>query len=68
LTSTPTPPPSSDCFGDVNGDGRVSGRDVAAVIRAMIRGYNPAADLNHDGKVNFKDLKLVIIALIRHEC
>jgi hypothetical protein len=67
-TNTPTPVPG-DCFGDVNGDGRVTGRDVAAVLLAWLKNrYNPNADLNNDGKVNFIDFKLVIKALIKHDC
>jgi hypothetical protein len=49
----------------VTGDGKVSGRDVAAVARAKHRAYNPLYDLNNDGKVNLKDLKIVIIDMIR---
>lgn len=77
-TSTPTPtvtpsaiptytPTPGACPGDANGDGRVSGRDVAIVARAFAT-QNPAGDLNRDGKVDLRDLKLVIAALHRKRC
>jgi hypothetical protein len=53
----------------VNGDGRVSGRDVAFVARHLgRRSYDAKADLNHDGEVDLRDLRLVIVALIRRSC
>lgn len=52
--------------GDVNGDGKVDGKDTTIVARAFGSypghpGWNPAADLNSDLKVDGKDL--VIVAL-----
>jgi len=49
----------------VNGDGKVTGRDVAAVARSMHKPYDSKYDLNDDGKVDLKDLKIVIVDLIR---
>jgi len=51
-------------MGDVNGDGRVEGRDVAAVNAAFGSypghpRWNPDADLNGDGRVEGKDIALV---------
>jgi hypothetical protein len=67
-TPTTTPTPTS-CKGDVNRDGRVTGRDAAIVARAVgRRPYNPAADLNQDGRVDLRDLRLVIWDLTRRTC
>ncbi len=60
--------PSAACFGDLNGDGKVTGRDVAIVARALGRQNNPDADLNNDGKVNLLDLVLVIKAMHADAC
>jgi hypothetical protein len=51
--------------GDVNGDGKVDLRDLAAVARAYgstpgSPNWNPAADINGDGIVNMKDIALVV--------
>jgi len=69
-TATPTATftPTSGCFGDVNGDGKVTGRDVAIVARALARQDNPDADVNHDGKVSLLDLTLVIKAMHANAC
>lgn len=47
---------------DLNGDGRVNGRDVSRLILALIFGRASVADydVNADGEVNFKDVKTVI--------
>ena len=58
---------------DLNGDGKVTGRDVAIVARAMPsedgdRRWNPNADLNHDGVVDLADLKAVLRSLHDRDC
>jgi hypothetical protein len=52
-------------YGDVNGDGRVDGKDAAAVAHAFgtIPGspnWDPNADLNGDGRVDGRDLILIV--------
>ncbi|MEM0911225.1 MAG: ExeM/NucH family extracellular endonuclease [Pseudomonadota bacterium] len=52
-----------DLAGDLNGDGRVSLRDLIVLSRAIgsregQRRYNPDADLNDNGRVNRADLRL----------
>jgi hypothetical protein len=64
-TATPTP---DSCRADVNGDGRVTGRDLSRVIRALHRGYNAAADVNGDGAVDLRDLRLVLFAVRDGRC
>lgn len=52
-------------YGDVNGDGRINGKDLTMIRRAIsggfdLSGYNEeVADVNNDGKVNGKDLTLI---------
>lgn len=60
LVSQPTSP-----VADLNGDGRVNGRDVSRLLLALLFGRADVEtyDLNADGKVNFGDLKVVIRAL-----
>jgi hypothetical protein len=70
-TATNTPSPQG-CL-DLNGDGKVSGRDVAIVARALFthpgnRRWNPVADVNHDGQVNLTDLFLVIKSMQNKAC
>lgn len=50
--------------GDVNGDGRINGADVALVRRYIAGGYGVeidlrAADVNDDGRINGADIALV---------
>ena len=68
-TSTPTATPTTPggCFGDLNGDGRVTGRDISIVARS-IHNDNPAGDVDHDGDVDLVDLKLVIAAMHAQAC
>lgn len=65
-------------MGDVNGDGKVSVRDVADFIDYLlapedksdadeISFHAEAADLNGDGKVNIKDLAILIETLLVDE-
>jgi len=56
------------CFGDVDGDGRLTGRDIALVAQARTRQNNPAADLDGDGFVGPVDLRLVIRAVLERVC
>jgi len=58
-TATRTP---GDCPADVNGDGKVSGQDVAIVARNLSR-QNLIADVNGDGKVSLLDLAIVVKAM-----
>jgi Ca2+-binding EF-hand superfamily protein len=58
---------------DLNGDGKVDGRDIAIVARALFtrpgsRHWNPVADVDHDGKVTLHDLFLVIRSSQDREC
>ena len=58
---------------DLNGDGKVTGRDVSIVARALFsqpgdKRWNPIADLNHDDAVDLGDLKAVIDSLHDEDC
>jgi hypothetical protein len=68
-TNTPVPTPTTPvgCPEDVNGDGKVTGRDVGIVARSM-HNDNPAGDVDGDGDVDLRDLKLVIQAMQRPAC
>jgi len=46
--------------GDLNGDGRVNGPDIAILLSAWGGGKPGAADLNGDGSVNGADLALLL--------
>jgi len=54
--------------GDIDGDGKVSRRDLRALIRALIRGkfgkYDANADLDGDGDVDARDL-LQLLKLLK---
>jgi hypothetical protein len=68
-TATPVP---SECY-DLDGDGRVTGRDVAIVARALFshpgdRRWNDSADVNDDERVDLRDLFVVIRSLLSPEC
>jgi hypothetical protein len=78
-TNTPTAEPSATpmpsntatpvaCAADVNGDGRVTGRDLARVLRAIRRGGDPRADVDHDGDVDLADVRAVVRTLRRGGC
>jgi len=61
------------CAGDVNGDGVVTARDIAATARAIPsrdgdRRWNADADVNGDGVVNVEDLKIVIGSFLDPAC
>ena len=59
-TAGPTPPPSG--CADLDGDGRVTVRDVLAEGIAVLFGRNnPRYDINNDGRVNLVDLLIVIM-------
>jgi len=60
-TATPalvkTPPRGKCGAADVNGDGRITGRDIEAIIKAILRGgYDARYDVNGDGKLNGHDV------------
>lgn len=50
-------------YGDVNGDGKVNNKDLAALQQYLsdweVEINMDAADVTHDGKVNNKDLALI---------
>lgn len=52
-------------YGDVNDDGKINGKDLTMIRRAISGGFTldvyveEAADVNRDGKVNGKDLTLI---------
>ncbi|WP_416397041.1 ExeM/NucH family extracellular endonuclease [Allohahella sp. A8] len=60
--ATPSTP-----VGDFNKDGRVTGKDLAALVGQMYRRVtdaNAAFDLNSDGRINFKDF-IAFLRLLR---
>ena len=65
-TPSPTPPPAPTVCGDVDGDGRVTWRDIVAEALALRFGrYDSRYDVNRDGRVNFEDLVIVVHQLGR---
>jgi DNA-binding beta-propeller fold protein YncE len=67
-----SPPVPVECT-DLNNDGKVSGRDVEIVARAMpsdpdSRRWNPEADLDNDQDVDRDDFRIVIRALVDPDC
>jgi hypothetical protein len=62
---TPTATPQIACP-DLDGDGRVTIRDVLAVVRRMAqRRFDPRYDVNGDGRVDFRDVLIVVRAMGR---
>ena len=62
----------STCI-DLNGDGKVTGRDVAIVARALPsdpdhKRWNPDADLNNDNIVDLGDLMTILRSLHDEGC
>ncbi len=61
-----------DCEGiaidcpDFDGDGRVTGRDVAVVARG-VRTQDPLFDVDGDGQVNMRDV-IAVVRKLRSEC
>lgn len=56
----PLSPPAGGCAADVNGDGRVTSRDLALVLSHFGRNrYDPRYDVNHDGRINSVDALIV---------
>ncbi|HLT14624.1 MAG TPA: ExeM/NucH family extracellular endonuclease [Marinobacter sp.] len=53
---------------DLNGDGRVNGRDLSRLLLALIFGKAtaPDYDINGDGHINHNDLTALIRVLTRH--
>jgi hypothetical protein len=65
VTNTPSPTSTKTAHrcdsADINRDGRIDGKDLQMLIRALIRGSKDAKfDLNHDGKVDWNDLRFLI--------
>jgi len=72
-TPTPTPTPTPEGCVDLDDDGRVSGRDISIVARALFsqpgdKRWNPVADLNDDARVNLSDLFVVLSSLHDRDC
>ena len=58
-TVGPTPPPTA--CGDLDGDGRVTARDVLIeAVAVLFSSNNPRFDINHDGRLTIVDLLIVI--------
>lgn len=54
--------------GDVNGDGKVDGTDIQAVINVIVANvYDAKADINNDGSVNGVDIQEIINIIIGSE-
>ena len=54
---TKTPPRGKCGAADVNGDGRITGKDIQAIIKAILRGeYDARYDVNGDGKLTGHDV------------
>jgi len=56
--------PWSPLLGDINGDRKVDGRDIAIVAKAFASypnhpRWNPRADLNQDNKIDGRDIAIV---------
>lgn len=52
-----------ELIGDLNGDGRVDGRDLVRFLLAGLFGQQDQLDLNGDGRVNGKDLRTILAAI-----
>lgn len=59
--------PKEDSLGDLNGDGRINGRDISALTLALVfrRTSVDRHDINGDGKVNWRDLHAMLVAKSR---
>jgi hypothetical protein len=54
--------------GDFNGDNKVNGTDIQAVINLIVdEDYHEEADVNHDGKVNGTDIQCIINIIVEEE-
>ena len=54
--------------GDVNGDDKVNGTDIQAVINVIVdEDYAEEADINKDGKVNGTDIQEIINIIVEEE-
>jgi hypothetical protein len=61
-SATATSTPSVCSRAELDGDGRLSGRDVAALVKHFMKRapYDPKYDLDRDGRIDMRDLRLVI--------
>ena len=51
--------------GDLNGDGKVNGTDIQAVINVIVdEEYSEKADVNKDNKVNGTDIQEIINIIV----
>ena len=48
---------------DLNGDGRVDGRDLVRFVLGRLFGQDEGLDLNGDGRVNGKDFRTLLVAV-----
>jgi chitinase len=65
-TPTPTPIPHPGRCADVDGDGRVTWKDVRLIAKAIHEGSkDPRFDVDGDGKVTFRDLRVALFQLGR---
>ena len=56
-----TPPRGICGAADINRDGKINGRDVSAMVRALLKGKKDRRyDVDGDGRVNGRDLRLVL--------
>ncbi len=56
------PPKSPPCgsYGDLDGDGMISGNDISIVMNLVVSNkYDPRADVDGDGKVTLNDAQLI---------
>jgi len=59
-------------FGDINGDGKIDGRDLVLIAKCFgshlgDARYNPNCDINNDGKVDGRDITIVAKYFGRHD-
>jgi hypothetical protein len=55
--------------GDVNGDGRINGTDIQALINFIVdeEDYDETFDINGDGRVNGSDIQEIINIILEEE-
>ena len=59
---------SDETIGDVNGDNKVNGTDIQAVINVIVdEEYTEEADINKDNKVNGTDIQEIINIIVEEE-
>ena len=56
-------------YGDINGDGKINGRDVITLMKAIVNHTaeeNPASDFTRDDKINGKDVTSLMKYIVAH--